>query len=89
MDGKRPPVRIRFKYNVDTGEIEEFIVDDNAASAPDSYHDAVARQVAGCLSRDVRLRDAGPGRLSEAEPAQAAGESPKTEDRDVLSDGSD
>jgi len=71
MEKKRPPVRIRFKYNVDTGEIEEFIIDDNAVSAGEEYHDKVAKSVAARLGRNPDITDAGPVRLPEAVPGQA------------------
>jgi hypothetical protein len=60
MDKHRPRVRIQLKYNVDTGEIEEFIVDDNARAASEAYHDKVARAVAGRLGRRPDIDDAGP-----------------------------
>ncbi len=77
MDKKRPPVRIRFKYNIDTGEIEEFIIDDNAASASEEYHDKIARTVASRLGRNPDISDAGPGQLPEIMP-----ETIKTKDQE-------
>ena len=62
MSNKRPPIRIRFRYNVDTGEIEEFIIDDNAAAASEAYHDKVARAIAGWLGHNPVIDDAGPVR---------------------------
>jgi hypothetical protein len=55
----RPPVRIRFKYNVDTGEIEEFLIDDNAPDRSEAYHDKVARAFASYLARRPDIEDAG------------------------------
>lgn len=60
MDKQRPRIRIQFKYNVDTGEIEEFIVDDNARAASEAFHDKVAKAVAGRLGRRPDIDDAGP-----------------------------
>jgi len=68
MSEKRPRVRIRFKYNVDTGEIEEFIIDDNAPAASEAYHDKVAQAIAGRLARHSEIEDAGPVRLPPIEP---------------------
>ncbi len=68
MSRKRPRVRIRFKYNKDTGEIEEFIVDDNAPAASEEYHDKVAHAIAGRLGRNPDVEDAGPVRLPQIEP---------------------
>jgi plasmid stabilization system protein ParE len=61
-------VRIRFKYNKDTGEIEEFIIDDQAPAASEAYHDDVAHAIAGRLGRDPEIEDAGPVRLPQVEP---------------------
>ncbi len=60
MIGQRPKVTIRFKYNLDTGEIEEFIIDDHAPTARESYHDQVALSVAGRLVANPEIADAGP-----------------------------
>jgi len=57
---KRPRVRIRFKYNRETGEIEEFIIDDNAPTASEEYHDQVAQAIASLLGRTPGIADAGP-----------------------------
>ena len=59
MSEKRPRVRIRFRYNKETGEIEEFIIDDQAPAAPEAYHDKVARAIAGRLGRAPQIEDAG------------------------------
>ena len=61
MTAQRPKVTIRFKYNLDTGEIEEFIVDDHAPAARESYHDQVALSVASRLVAHPEIADAGPG----------------------------
>lgn len=62
MNQPRPRVRIRFRYNIDTGEIEEFIIDDQAATASEAYHDKVAHALASRLGRDPAIEDAGPVR---------------------------
>jgi plasmid stabilization system protein ParE len=59
MSSNRPPVRISFKYNKDTGEIVEFIVDDNSPTASEEFHDRVAEAVATSLSRRAEIYDAG------------------------------
>ncbi len=63
----RPKIRVRFKYNIDTGEIEEFFVDDNQPSASEAAHDQRARAVASRLARAPDIRDAGPVRIAETE----------------------
>jgi plasmid stabilization system protein ParE len=68
MPKKQPRVRIRFTYNKDTGEIEEFIIDDQAPSATEAYHDDVAHAIAGRLARAPEIEDAGTMRLPQMEP---------------------
>ncbi|MET0648042.1 MAG: hypothetical protein ABW208_15605 [Pyrinomonadaceae bacterium] len=63
-DRKRPSVRISFKYNKETGEIEDFIIDDSAPTASEEYHDSVARAVSKHLSRGAQIEDAGRPRHS-------------------------
>jgi hypothetical protein len=60
MIDQRPKVTISFKYNLDTGEIEEFIIDDHAPAARESYHDQVALSVASRLVANPEIADAGP-----------------------------
>ncbi len=64
MSDKRPPIRIRFKYNIDTGEIEDFIIDDNSITASEEYHQDIARQITGLLEKNAEIVDAGGVRLS-------------------------
>ncbi len=71
MSNKRPPVKIKFRFNLETGTIEQFIVDDNAAGASEEYHDRVALVVGDLLARKVEIKDAGPRyrqRLTEDKP---------------------
>ncbi|MCW2247737.1 hypothetical protein M2352_003371 [Azospirillum fermentarium] len=73
----RPPVRVRLRYNLLTGAVEEFLVDDFAADRSEQYHDRVAQVVASQLVRDPRVVDAG-ARLS-ASPGHAASEDESAE----------
>lgn len=66
MNAKRPPVKIKFKFNMETGTIEEFIIDDNAAGASEEYHDRVAEKIGQLLARNPEIFDAGPRRQAEA-----------------------
>jgi hypothetical protein len=84
MAKKRPPVRIRFKYNVDTGEIEEFIIDDNAPTASEEYHDKIAESIASQLGHEPDIIDAGPLRLPRIEPQPVEGAKEKEEEREKL-----
>ena len=60
MSSKRPPVKIKFRFNLETGTVEQFVVDDNAAGASEEYHDRVALAVGDLLARKVEVKDAGP-----------------------------
>jgi hypothetical protein len=76
----RPPVRIRFKYNVDTGEIEELLIDDNAPDRSEAYHDKVAGAIASYLARRRDIEDAGSRHLP-AEQERAGGTDREDEGR--------
>lgn len=67
-DKKRPPIRVSFKYNKDTGEIEEFIVDDNAPTASETLHNRIAEAISSRLGRRPEIEDAGNVRLPQIEP---------------------
>ena len=55
---KRPPIRIQFNFNVDTGDME-FIVDDNSPDRTEDYHDRVAQTIGQFLARNPQIADAG------------------------------
>ena len=67
MSNKRPGVKIKFKYNLDTGEIEEFIIDDSAPAASEDYHDKVANLIAQKFARNPEITDAGPIRHTQGQ----------------------
>ncbi len=52
-------LRILFEYNKRRGEVTELLVDDGDRTAPDSYHDAIARQIADEIVPQALIRDAG------------------------------
>ena len=87
---KRPKNRVSFKDNKETGEIEEFIIDDDAETASEAYHDKVANLVARNLGAEPEIQDAGlirnvPGRQ---ETIQAKGkEKEKKKKKDTESEG--
>ncbi len=58
MSEKRPSIRIHLRYDMETGEFD-LIVDDNAPDMPEEYHDKVAQMIAGYLSRNPQIEDAG------------------------------
>jgi hypothetical protein len=81
MAEKRPPVRIRFRFNLETGEIEEFIVDDQSPEASEDHHDEMARIVAGPLVRNPEIEDA--GRIRGKRPVERTPADPQEENRDA------
>ena len=54
----RSPIRVRFRYNLETGDIE-FIVDDTDPGASEEYHEKVAAAIARFLERHPEIQDAG------------------------------
>jgi hypothetical protein len=57
---KRNPVTIKFRFNKETGQIEEFLIDDGDRTASEAYHNRIARAIAGELFRRPDIVDAGP-----------------------------
>ena len=53
----RKPVNIRFRYNKESGEIEDLIVDDNSPGASESHHDRIADLVARQLGSQPLIHD--------------------------------
>ncbi len=45
------PTRVRFRLNKLSGEIEEFIVDDQDRNLPEAEHDRIATEVAQVIAR--------------------------------------
>jgi hypothetical protein len=60
MASERPRVKVRFKFNEVSGEIEELIIDDAAPDRSEKYHDDTARAIAERLGPKAEIRDAGP-----------------------------
>jgi hypothetical protein len=86
---QRPRVHIRFRFNIESGEIEEFIIDDNAAHLPEEYHDKIADRFAAELARNPDIEDAGLradvwGAREPQEPETQSGEDQErqTQERD-------
>ncbi|HLN26519.1 MAG TPA: hypothetical protein VK395_02100 [Gemmataceae bacterium] len=77
----RPRINIRFRYNFATGEVEEFLIDDNAPDRSEAYHDQVAQAVAGLLTRNPEIIDAGPrGELVRARTVERIDSPAQTEE---------
>lgn len=75
----RKPVTVRFRFNQDTGQIEEFLIDDQDRTASESYHDRIARAIAGQLFRTPQVVDA--GTIPDAPPVPATPATESTPDR--------
>ena len=79
----RPSIKIRFRYNVDSGEIEQLIVDDQAPDRSEKYHDQVAGAIAGYLGRRPRIKDAGPRHLLREAVREEAVEAPARPEEEI------
>ncbi len=75
------PTLVRFRFNKVTGEVEEFLVDDQDRHLPEAEHDRIAAEVGRFVAAYPRVREvsAGGPLLRDAEgaheePAREAGE---------------
>ena len=55
------PIRVRFRLNKVTGEVEEFLVDDQNHSLSEAEHDRIAADIARSLVRNPILIEVAPG----------------------------
>jgi FtsH ternary system domain X3 len=59
-------VRVRFRYNAETGDVETFVVEDlggaERAADHDARHDRVSADVARVVERDALIEEVLPGR---------------------------
>jgi hypothetical protein len=77
----KKPISIKFRFNKESGEIEDLIVDDNMPNASDSFHDQVAELIASQLGAKPLIRDAGPIRFQGDTPPMTDGPGKKTGDK--------
>jgi hypothetical protein len=82
---ERKRVTVRFRFNQATGQIEEFLIDDDEPTAPEAYHDRIARAIAGQIFRRPRVIDSavdigvdGEAPRPTSEPSQPAPEAAQT-----------
>lgn len=54
------PVRVRFVLNKITGEVEEFLIDDQDRSLPELEHDRIARDIGELVARNPGLAPVSP-----------------------------
>lgn len=71
---KKQPVTIRFRYNKESGEIEDLIVDDNTPNASEAFHDQVADLIARQLGANATIVDAGPIRFESQRTRHTSGD---------------
>jgi hypothetical protein len=54
-------VRVRFRYNSDTGEVETFLVEDIGGARPgadhDAVHDAITADIARVVERNAEIEE--------------------------------
>ncbi len=64
------PTRVRFRFNRVTGEVEEFLVDDQDRNLAEAEHDRIATTVGRVLGRHPTLSEvtAAPGPVRDPEP---------------------
>ncbi|GAB4537402.1 MAG: hypothetical protein Tsb0020_51980 [Haliangiales bacterium] len=65
------PVRVRFRFNQRTGEIEEFLVDDQDQTLSEAEHDRIAAQIAGMIAVSptlVPVDDVEAASIAQGEP---------------------
>lgn len=86
------PTRVRFRFNKVTGEVEEFLVDDQDRQLPEAEHDRIAAEVGRFIDAHPRVREAALGAAPRAgaapvedrsseEEAEAEGEGEATPER--------
>ena len=73
-------VRVRFRYNSETGEVETFVVEDIGGAHPaadhDAVHNAITTEVANVVERNAEFDELQGGPLVERPPVT---ESPTVE----------
>ena len=55
------PTRVRFRFNKVSGEVEEFVVDDQDRRLPEAEHDRIAADVADLVAVSPRIHEVMPG----------------------------
>jgi hypothetical protein len=78
------PTLVRFRFNKRTGEVEEFIVDDQSRRLPEREHDRIARAVASVVALDPRITEVMPEFVAaSARSAVATSEGEVESERDT------
>ncbi len=58
------PTLVRFRFNKATGEVEEFLVDDQDRNLSEAEHDRIAADVGRFLVQSPRVIEVAPGRAA-------------------------
>ncbi len=73
------PTRVKFRFNKVTGEVEEFLVDDQDRRLPEAEHDRIASDVGRLIAENPRIIEVPPGQAQPNVPLPE-GKEPETED---------
>lgn len=65
------PTLVRFRFNKVTGEVEEFLVDDQDRNLSEAEHDRIAADVARFVVSNPRVLEVAPSRVTQ--PANSVG----------------
>ena len=71
------PTRVRFVMNKVSGEVEEFLIDDQDRNLPEAEHDRLAAAIGGLIARNPALSvapPAGPAGAAERAAPRTAGQ---------------
>jgi hypothetical protein len=84
-------VRVRFRYNAISGEVEFFEVDELGGERPladhDTRHDRIAAELAGLIERDALITEALPGLVRDSPARQPVAEGEAGTERERRRDG--
>jgi hypothetical protein len=64
------PTHVRFRINKITGEVEEFLVDDQDRTLPEAEHDRIATVVAQTITRNPMIHEVPAASVSDNQVQQ-------------------
>jgi hypothetical protein len=64
------PTHVRFRINKITGEVEEFLVDDQDRTLPEAEHDRIATVVAQTITRNPMIHEVSAASVSDNQVQQ-------------------
>ena len=83
-------VKVHFRYNPTTGEVETFEIDDQASTLPEDEHnrehDRIAAEIGNLIERNPRITEVLPGAapVQTVETAEEKDEGQRTKDEGPL-----